>query len=228
VYFDVKATSISQKAFDIEFYIDGMKKNLMKNEVYEFIDIDRFEVNELYWEFIESSDADDVKKSIKILKKIIKQDKDYFDPYISLYEYYIYDKDFKNAINTMELGFQRAIDLIDNNGRFPDEFPWGFIENRHIIRMIFNFAIFVWENEDTDMALKILLELLKSNTNDNIGARHSIIAILEGFKSQDEFEKKFESEDGMSLKYMEVEEWFFKVSKKHKGIIGWWFNIIEE
>lgn len=225
-YFDVKAAAISQKAFDVEFRLYGMKARLKENEEYEFIDRDRFKVNELYWEFLESPVADDVKKSVKALKSMIAKDADYFDPYITLHEYYLMDGDYKKAIKIMEDGFKRAIDLIDNDGRFPDKLPWAFTENRHIIRMIFNFGMFVWaNNEDKEIALNIFMELLKSNHNDNIGARYSIVAILEGFNSQEEYEERFESEDGHSLDYTKLEEWFYKSAEKHKDVIGWWLDL---
>lgn len=224
-YFDVKPTAITQKTFDVEFRLYGMKEYLKEDEVYEFIDRDRFEVSELYWEFLESPEADDVKKSIKTLKSIIKQDTNYFDPYVTLHEYYLMDGDFNNAIKIIEQGFKRAIDLIDNNGRFPDELPWGFMENRHIIRMIFNFAMFIWANDDKEIALKMFMELLKSNLNDNIGARYSIVAILEGFNSQEEYEEQFESKDGMGMEYEALEEWFYKSAQKHLDVMGWWLAL---
>jgi len=227
-YFDVKASAISQKTFDVEFWLEGIKTPLKEGEVYEYIDKDRFEVNEMYWEFIESPEADDVKKSIKILKGIIKKDADYFDPYITLHEYYLMDGDFKKAIDIMEKGFQRAIDLIDRNGEFPDELLWGFTENRHIIRMIFNFGMFVWANEDKDIALNLFMELLKSNHNDNIGARYSIAAILEGFDSQEDYEEQFESKNGIGLEYEALEKWFYKAAEKHKKVIGWWIDLEED
>ena len=227
-YFDVKASAISQKTFDVEFWLEGIKAPLKAGEVYEYIDKDRFEVNEMYWEFIESPEADDVKKSIKILKGIIKKDADYFDPYITLHEYYLMDGDFKKAIDIMEKGFQRAIDLIDRNGEFPDELLWGFTENRHIIRMIFNFGMFVWANEDKDIALNLFMELLKSNHNDNIGARYSIAAILEGFDSQEDYEEQFESKNGIGLEYEALEKWFYKAAEKHKKVIGWWIDLEED
>lgn len=118
----------------------------------------------------------------------------------------------------MEQGFKKGIDLIDNNGRFSDELPWGYMENRHILRMIFNSGMFIWENEDKEIALNIFMELLKSNHNDNIGARYSIVAILEGFNSQEEYEEQFERENGM-LSYEVVEEWFYKSIQKHKDVI---------
>lgn len=221
-YFGVKASAISQKAFDVENRLYGMKKY----EPYEFIDKDRFEVNELYFNFLESSIQNDIKKSIKALKAMIKKDPNFFDPYITLHEYYLADRDFKKAIKTMEDGYHRAMDLIEKRGDFPDTLRWGFIENRHIIRMLFNFAMFLWANsEEKNVALNIFKQLLKSNPDDNIGARYSIVALLEGFNSQEEYEKKFESSDGMGLKYEALEKWFYKSAQKHLNVIGWWFEL---
>ena len=180
-------------------------------------------------DFIESPEADDIKKSIKTLKSIIKNDANYFDPYITLHEYYLMDGDFINAIKIIEKGFQKAIDLIDRDGKFPDKLSWAFMENRHIIRMIFNFAMFIWANdEDKEIALNIFMELLKSDHNDNIGARYSIVAILEGFTSQEEYEEQFESANGMGLEYEALEEWFYKSAQKHNDVIGWWLDLDEE
>lgn len=229
-YFDVKAPAISHKAFDVESWLYADDEFALEDasDIYEFIDKDRFKVNELYWEFTESPESENIKKSIKTLKSIIKKDPDYFDPYISLYEYYLLDEDFENAFKTIEKGFKRALDLLDNNGRFPDELPWGFIENRHIIRMIFNFGMFVWRSGNKDLALKIFMQLLRTNHNDNIGARYSIVAILEGFGSQEEWEEQFESDNGIGLEYMAVEEWFYKAAEKHKDVIGWWLDLEDD
>ena len=51
-YFGVKGTAISAKASDVEFWLYGMDDYFDEDEVYEFIDKDRFKVNEMYWEFI--------------------------------------------------------------------------------------------------------------------------------------------------------------------------------
>lgn len=69
------------------------------------------------------------------------------------------------------------------------------------------------------------MQLLKSNVNDNIGARYAIVAMLEGFESMGEYEEKFMS--GFGLDAMAVEEWFNEASKKHKKVIGWWFDEVE-
>lgn len=225
-YFDVKGSTITQKVFDVEFYL-GFKKGSRNTQIYEFVDKDRFEVNELYWDFLDSKDANDAKKSIKILTNIIKKDPDYFDPYISLYEYYLENREFKKAISILQEGYARARALIDNNGRFPDELPWGFIENRHIIRMLFNYAMFLWEMGNTKEAQKIFMDILKSNPNDNIGARYSIVAILEGFASQAEYEERFANSQDM-IEYKAHENWFLEAANKHRDVIGWWLDLADE
>ena len=224
-YFNVKASAISSKAFDVEFWLYGMK-NTLDDDIYEFIDKDRFDVNEMYWDFLESEDADNTKKAIKRLKAIIKKDPNYFDPYIALHDYYLDDNRLKDASEIIYKGYTRAMKLILKNDRFPDELLWGFMENRHIIRILFNYATILWLS-DKKSALFIFKRLLRSNPDDNIGARYSIIGILEGFKSQDELEKQFLSKDGEYIDWEKQEEWFLSSAKKHKDVIGWWFDLQE-
>jgi len=111
-YFGVKGTAISAKASDVEFWLYDMNDYMEEDEEYEYIDRDRFEVNEMYWEFIESEDAEDIEKSIKILKGIIKKDPDYFDPYITLHEYYLANDESNKAIATLVDGYDRAMNLV--------------------------------------------------------------------------------------------------------------------
>ncbi len=226
-YFGVKGTAISAKAFDVEFWLYGMDDDLDDEESYEFIDRDRFDVNEIYWEFIESEDVEDTDKSIKILKKIIRKDPDYFDPYITLHEYYINNNEVQKAFEILGVGYHKAMDLVTLDGRFPDELLWGFMENRHIIRVIYSFATLLWMAEDRKAALAILLQLLKSNTRDNIGARYSIVAMLEGYESIEHFEEQFETEGGY-MDAIAMNKWFDEKVEKHRDVLGWWLNIEED
>lgn len=225
-YFGVKATAISAKASDVEFWLYGMN-NGSDDEVYEYIDKDRFEVNEMYWYFIESKEAEDVEKSIIILKKIIKKDPDYFDPYITLHEYYLGKKETQKAFEILAVGFERAMELVELNGKFPDELPWGFMENRHIVRVLFSFATFLWMGEDKKVALALLLQLLKSNTRDNVGARYSIVAILEGYESIEHFEEQFEIAGGY-VDAVAINKWFDEKVEKHRDVMGWWLDQEED
>lgn len=226
-FFKVKPATISGKVMDIEFYLNGGKVNTRSHKPYAFYDTDRYEVNQMYWDFLDNKEKD-VEKNIKTLKKIIKKDPNFFDSYISLHEYYYANNDLENAAKILNIGYAKALGLVLNNGRFPDELEWGYIENRHIIRMIFNFGMFLWEIEEKEDALGVFMQLLKSNINDNIGARYAIVAMLEGFESMGEYEEKFMSSSGFGLDAMAIEEWFDKASKKHKKVIGWWFDEVED
>ena len=226
-YFGVKASAISAKASDVEFRLYGMNDG-SDDEVYEYIDKDRFTVNEMYWEFIESEDAEHIEKSIKILKGIIKKDPDYFDPYITLHEYYLLNNESDKAMVSLVEGYDGAMNLIMLDGEFPDELPWGFIENRHIIRMIFNYALLMWNLEAKEQAVTLMLQLLRSNPGDNIGARYYIVAILEGFKSEEEFEVHFMEKDEEYIDWQKQESWFQEKVIKHRKVLGWWFDLEED
>jgi len=223
-YFNVNPQGISSKVFDVDCVVN--RSAIFPHEPFEFIDEDRYEVSEDYYEFLESPEADDYKKSEKILLSFIKQDPFFFDPYTVLHEYYLNEGKTKQAFDLMAKGYNNAMLLIEQNGRFPDSLPWGFIENRHIIRLIFNFAMLLWLADQRDNAIDMMMKLLKSNPTDNIGARYSIVAILEGFESQEHLEEQFDGGEGY-LDWEKQEKWFNKASKKHKNIIGWWFDVIE-
>ena len=217
-YFNVGKQGVSSKVFDVDCVINTTAI-FPEDELYEFIDIDRFEISEEYYNFLEDPVADNYIKSEKILKNMIKQDPYFFDPYTALYEYYLNKNEIEKAFNLMSKGYKNAIQLIEKNGEFPNILRWGFVENRHIIRVIFNFATLLWLADKKDDALDILIKLYKSNLDDNIGARYSILAILEGIESQKHLEKLFDSGDGYS-NWEKQEEWSELNRRKYVKIIN--------
>lgn len=62
------------------------------------------------------------------------------------------------------------------------------------------------------------------NINDNIGARYAMMALLEGFKNNYEFEEIFLSKTGLGLDAFIMEEWFERAIEKHKDRIEWWLK----
>jgi len=66
-YFNVGKQGISSKVFDVDCIINRAAI-FPEDEKYEFIDIDRYEISEEYYEFLEDPVADDYIKSEKILK----------------------------------------------------------------------------------------------------------------------------------------------------------------
>ncbi len=224
IYFDISPQSITSKVFDVDCVIN--RSAIFSDEPYEFIDKDRFKISEIYYNFLDSPSADNFQKSEKILLSMIKKDPYFFDPYTVLHEYYLEHRKFKKAFNLMEKGYKKAMDLILREGKFPDSLPWGFIENRHIIRILFNYAALLWANEQESDALQIFQALLKSNPMDNIGARYAIVGILEGFTSLLELEDKFNAGNG-NLDWKKQEKWFQKSAIKYNNIIGWWLKLEE-
>ena len=84
----------------------------------------------------------------------------------------IIEDDEARAATLRNTAFHRALSrIVDGKGDFPASLPWGYLENRHLIRAIDRGAIALWDAGDTDAALDIFRKLLKSNPNDNIGAR---------------------------------------------------------
>jgi len=182
--------------------------------LYEFIDKDRLEVQEVYWDFTESTDTD-IGKGIQKLKGMIKKDPDFFDAYTSLADLHLVNENPEAMYKVLKDGYNRAMKLIIKRGKFPDELSWLYMENRHIIRVIFQYAMFMWEVGEKEDALRIFQQLLGSNYNDNIGARYAIVALLEGLPSMEAYEDKFRSKDGYGLDARKVEKWFEKASNKY-------------
>lgn len=220
--FNVKSSSVSQKASAIrnqnrEFF-DGK---------YIFVDKNRYKVQQKYYDFLESKESEDIKKSIKILKSLIKMDPNFFDTYITLAEYYYLNGDISKAEEVITEGYVRAMKLVMKGIYFPDELDWLWFENRHIIRMIFHYGMLLWEKGKKENAIEIFTKLLKSNIKDNIGARYAIAGILDGFEAMEEMEEKFASKYGF-IDAIKQEEWFKKVVKKYPEYFDWWLKAIEE
>jgi len=221
--FNVSASSISQKAKSI---IDVPRYYLIDGKI-EFVDKPRYYVKDEYYDFLDSKDSENIKKSIKILEKMIQKDPNFFDPYISLAEYYYMDNEAKKAEEIILKGYSKAIQLITKDGKFPERLEWGWIENRHIIRIIFHYGMLLWEKGKKEEAIKVFNRLLEMNLNDNIGARYAIAGILEEFCCMKEMEEKFASKYGF-IDAVKQEEWFRKVIKKYPKYFDWWLKEVGE
>jgi len=231
-FFKIKPASINPKINDLDYYL---RKRVVVSgnndykiaEDYEYIDKSRYKVQDEYWSILENDSLSIEKREEKLLN-LIQKDADFFDPYISLSELYAEQKRAKEHCEILQKGFDRAINLISRNGQMPSMLEWGFIENRHIIRMIYNYANFVWLVNDREKAYAIFKLLLKMNINDNIGARYAMMAILEGFESPYRLEELFMDEEGFGLDAFGLDDWFDRVVQKHKKEIDWWLKAIEE
>lgn len=170
----------------------------------EFVDQGR-PVQGKYYELMERFDSIKRQSAINALKRLIKKDPDFLEPYIILSEMHLEKSNKKKAFQVLDEAYERALNLItDDNGNWPEKLEWGFYENRHIIRTFLQKALTDWEFDNKDNALCLLRKLVKTNPNDNVGARFYILAILLGF-SFTEFEDRFNKGGFYD---MDLTDWF--------------------
>lgn len=196
----------------------------MNNIEDNFVDKHRT-VQMKYYDLMDSPDFKSAAEMTDALYGLIEQDPDFLDPYLELYEICQYEDDLKLAEEILDDAYNRAINLItDKNGNWPAGLLWGFLENRHIIRTIFDKAISLWDNGQTDEALELFRNLLKTNPNDNIGARDYILAIKMRM-SFDDYEDRF-NKGG----YYDIDsvQWFEENAPKFPDEFGWWLDWANE
>lgn len=190
----------------------------------EFIDKDRT-VGLAYYDLLDQASSMEVNDFVESLNNLMKADPCFMDTHLLMIEILKENGEAKKARRLLDECFERAIELIiDEEGNWPEKIPWGFLENRHIIRIIFNKATALWDQEQTEPALKLFRKLLRTNPNDNIGARQYILAIRMGM-SLNKFEKRF---DKGGYYDEELITWFDKNAGKYPDEFGWWFDLIEK
>ena len=97
------------------------------------------------------------------------------------------DKEAKRA-------YQAVITNYFSDEQFPESMEWGFLENRPILRALYNYAVSCWHPQDKDKAVELFEKLLKMNPNDNQGVRFCLLALYEGMWKKQFFDDMDESE----------------------------------
>lgn len=156
----------------------------------EFVDQDH-PVIDAYYGLCERYNAQRPSKSLQTaLEKLIARDPDFFDPYLMLRDLLLRNGQTAEAATLLDEAYARALRRITAaTGEWPEALAWGWLENRHLIRTLLNKALDLWDQGDLEAALDLLRRLLRSNPNDNIGARYYILGIrtgltLEGFEAR--------------------------------------------
>ena len=163
-----------------------------------------------YYEILDSDISD--AKLLSEMISLISEDPYFFDPYTIAYELYLDEGKEQEANRILDAGYNLALKrIVDKDGNFPDVLEWGWLENRHIIRVILRKGITLWQTEDTKSALTVFRNLFKSNPNDNAGVRYYILAVLEGL-SFDTYESLYENEGYLSD---DIFTWFDRGRKKY-------------
>ena len=184
----------------------------------EFIDKNHEVMND-YYELGEASVTN--AKAKLALKKFIEQDPDFYDPYLDLARLV----GGKEGQKLLQQAFERAIlRIVDKNGDWPVLMLWGWLENRHLMRVIETWAVVLWDEGKTEDALEIFRRLFHANPDDNQGARHSILALRLGLGT--DWFKLFEVTDGpmagQAIDVIATGKWFDENMRKFSDEFDWW------
>jgi len=176
----------------------------------EFTDKNRTVMDE-YYEVTELFQAGQVSltETKQSLRQLIKIDKQFLDSYLYLAQIEYDAENYEDYSRLVWETYLKAVQMVANiDGDYPKSLLWGWLENRHIIRALCNFALLQWEQDHIRLSLEIYRKLLASNLNDNIGARYSILAIRLGYGS--EYEALFLPDSGpiFGLDAKKMDAWF--------------------
>ncbi len=196
----------------------------MTKKFKEYVDKNH-RVMQAYYDLCERYNGRNVKSTKRRLEQLIEQDPNFLDSHILLCEILKGEGNDAKAEKLLDDAYDKAVKLItDKNGNWPDVLEWGWLENRHIIRTILNKAISLWDNNEIDGALDLFRKLLKTNPNDNVGARDYILAIRMDMSFED-FENRFNKGGFYD---MELSNWFGKNYKSFPEEFDWWEKAVEE
>ena len=104
----------------------------------EFIDELEHSGADRYQEIIDGFDGneDDVDAFVDNLYDLIEEDPFYCDPYLALVQLNEEAGLHDESARLLEEAYKKAVELITENGTWPDLLEWIFPENRHIIRTL--------------------------------------------------------------------------------------------
>ena len=184
----------------------------------EFIDKEH-PIEDNYFKIMDRHTGKNAQYIIPKLNKLIEIDPNFFDTYNSLVDLLYSRGEFEKGDNIINQASEKALKrIVDRKGNWPDRLEWGWLKNRHIIRAILNQAILSWKSENFNEALDLLRKLLRSNPNDNIGARFYILGIRMNISFID-FELRF-NKKGYYEK--DIFEWFDVNHKRYSDEFEWW------
>jgi tetratricopeptide (TPR) repeat protein len=190
----------------------------------KFVDIDH-PIQYDYDEIIEMRDIVSNTAVVFELKALIEEDPFYFDPYLTLAGILESEGNLLEALHLRELAYELALDtILDEDNKWPDTLDWVFIENRHIIRALFNMVDIYWQNNQAQKALYLLRNLLRVNPLDNIEARYNILAIRMGLSFQ-EFQKLTDRNENGGF---DIGEWFESNKNQFPEDFDWWKGDVED
>lgn len=206
--------------------IKTIKNPRRRKRIVEFTDKRHGEVIDRYYAFMESCEFED--ELMAGMRELIKKDDAFFDPYIVVADLLDKSGNYEEAKEIVERGFEKALlSIVDKNGDWPEHMEWGWLENRHLMRIIEQYADYLHRDDKTEDALYVYRKLFRMNPNDNQGIRDKILAIRLGLK-QDEWYQPFLVQEGPmageGLEGIPLMEWFDSNAKKFPDEFDWWFK----
>jgi tetratricopeptide (TPR) repeat protein len=119
-------------------------------------------------------DAGDVRGALKILMELCQADLRCLDAHAHLGNL-AFDHDAERAIRHYEVGVR--IGGLSLGEPFDGLLPWGFIDNRPVLRCLHGFGLCCWRLGRFEEAERVLQRMLWLNPSDNQGARFLIDAV---------------------------------------------------
>ncbi|MFT6981813.1 MAG: hypothetical protein ACJAUD_000578 [Crocinitomicaceae bacterium] len=150
---------------------------------------------------------------LQYLVSLTKKAPDFLQPYeiiLSMLSHFEKDKEVVVLKEETQKQLQEACYRIaEKHDVFNKQIEWGWHENRPLVRGLNFHADTLWKEGEVDKAYELFSKILKTNENDNIGARYSVKATKGGMSHQ-EFENRFTYSDkrGSYYKNEELSDWF--------------------
>jgi len=137
---------------------------------------------EYYYDAMEYLNSGDTRMAELLLKKAIAINKDFVAGYMGITAVAKEKKDRKKEKEYANLAFEKTRKVFPE---WPDELPWGVIENRQYLRAICDQACVYHIKGDFQEAEKLYRLLLKLNPNDNQGVRYLLAGMFVDLDPQD-------------------------------------------
>ncbi len=196
----------------------------------DFVDKYHDLVMDNYYEIIDrlklAENEADTRDILNQLEKLIKDDPKFLDSYGLAADLHRELGEEKRATDLENKAHKTALQIIlDKRGNWPATIEWGYFENRHIVRALFRWGHNLWQQNKTEESLEIFRKLLKSNLNDNIGARFAILAIRLNLKPN--YDEKWITELGL-LDGKKMSQWWNKNHIKFPDEFAEWEKYLKK
>ena len=164
-----------------------------------------------YYDFITQSPEPKGGQLTKQMKEFIQQDPDFLDPYNIMYHHLRDRYHAEKALDYLNQAYERALkQLLDDEGHWPARLDWEWMENRAIIRTLWNRADALYAHAFRQEALDLFRRIIRYDQRDANGVRFKILALRMG-KSYKDYYIDFELMDPSGRN---LHSWFDRNAKK--------------